>query len=78
MRLLAEASAIRFANSPDTASVFLSSNSNQGLTLRLATSDALLQAAQVCFVHLHGSAQPITARPHPSPAGTVQQVQAVL
>src|ERR1700730_4936642 len=51
------------ADPADTRAVFLSRDHDQRLTLGLSAPDALLQAAQIGFIHFHPSRQPITARP---------------
>jgi len=51
-------------NSTNARSILLSRNHNQCLGFRLASTDALLQAAQVRLVHLDSPGQPIPVRAH--------------
>ena len=51
------------AKAPDTSSIFLSRNDNEGFLLGLPTSHAFLRSAQVGFIDLHCPGQPIKHRP---------------
>src|ERR1700736_4532512 len=50
------------ADAPDPRAIFLYSNDNQGLTLGLPSSNALLFAAVVRLVHLHASGEAVSSR----------------
>jgi hypothetical protein len=66
-------------NAPDPSSIFLCSNDNQGLPVRLPSANALLFTAVERLIHFHASGESIPARSHhgapqfmqPSPRGVV-------
>src|SRR5450432_1187889 len=51
-------------NTPDSRSIFLRSNDNQGLLLSLPSANTFLFAAVERLVHFHASREPVPARSH--------------
>src|SRR5579863_7234294 len=59
-------------NAPNSLSILLSGNDNQGLHFHLTPPQTFFQSAQVSFVDFHGSRQAIATGPDHSPAQLMQ------